>query len=97
MLCNKTLIKLIELCIIIYCLCQFIVFTKLSTARGTKEKLGNLGMMIVVSPCVGEIAIEKTMKHKMIIIPVGLNKIAATPIRIFSPRWAIFIYAQIDK
>ena len=78
------------------CLTPGPVFTKPQIKRVTKEKLGWYGMQMAVPPKkVGEIAVKKTLKKKMIIIPGTLTKISATIIRILPRRWMTGIYGGL--
>ena len=78
------------------CLAPGPVFTKPSIKAVTKKKLGWYGMQMAVPPKkVGEIAVKKTFKKKLIIIPGTLAKINATIIRILPRRWITGIYGGL--
>jgi short-subunit dehydrogenase len=78
------------------CLTPGPVFTKPSIKAVTKEKLGWFGMQMAVPPKkVGEIAVKKTLKKKMIIIPGTLAKMSATVIRTLPRRWVTGLYGGL--
>ena len=75
------------------CLAPGPVFTKPEIVKDTKEKLGGFGMKMAVSPeKVGEIAIRKTLKKRMIIVPGTLATISATFIRLLPRRTIVALY-----
>ena len=77
------------------CLTPGPVFTKPQIKKVTKEKLGWFGMQMAVPPKkVGEKAIKKTLKKKMIIIPGTLAKISSTVIRTLPKRWMVGLYGD---
>ncbi|HEY0740001.1 MAG TPA: SDR family NAD(P)-dependent oxidoreductase [Chryseosolibacter sp.] len=80
------------------CLAPGPVFTKPSIRRETRKTLGWLGMKMAVPPSrVGEVAIRKTLKGRMLIIPGTLAKLSSIPIRLMPRRMAAALYARIDK
>ncbi|MBL0202318.1 MAG: SDR family NAD(P)-dependent oxidoreductase [Chitinophagaceae bacterium] len=80
------------------CLCPGPVFTKPSIEKYTKEKLGNLGMkMAVPVKKVGEVAVKKTLRGKMIIVPGGLAKTLSGVVRFFPRRWVAWFYYRFTK
>lgn len=80
------------------CLAPGPVFTKPAIEKYTKEKLGNIGMkMAVPVKKVGEIAVKKTLKGKMIIVPGTLSKILSGVIRFFPRRWVAWFYYNFAK
>lgn len=80
------------------CLAPGPVFTKPQIKRVTKERLGWFGMQMAVPPKkVGEVAVKKTFKKKMIIIPGTLSKISATIVRTLPNRWMAGIYGGLGK
>ena len=80
------------------CLSPGPVFTKPSIVTYTKEKMGNLGMkMAVPVKKVGEVAIKKTLRGKMIIVPGTLAKTLSVVIRFFPRRWVAFFYYRFTK
>lgn len=75
------------------CLAPGPVFTKPSIRETTKKKLGWFGMQMAVPPKkVGEIAVRKTLKKKLIIVPGTLAKISSTVIRTLPRRWVTSMY-----
>lgn len=80
------------------CLCPGPVFTKPSIEKYTKDKLGALGMkMAVPVKKVGEAAVKKTLKGKMIIVPGGLAKTLSGVVRFFPRRWVAWFYYRFTK
>lgn len=80
------------------CLAPGPVFTKPSIEKYTKEKLGGLGMkMAVPVKKVGEVAINKTLRGKMIIVPGGLAKTLSGVVRFFPRRWVAWFYYRFTK
>lgn len=78
------------------CLTPGPVFTKPQIKRVTKERLGWYGMKMAVPPKkVGEVAVKKTLKKKMIIIPGTLSKFSATIVRTLPHRWMAGIYGGL--
>jgi uncharacterized protein len=81
--------------ICVSCLCPGPVFTKPSIVQDTKNKLGFLGMKMAVAPRkVGEVAVRKTLKKKMIIVPGLSAKISARLLRILPNRLIVSIYGS---
>lgn len=77
-------------------LCPGPVFTKPEIETDTKKKLGWLGIQMAVSPKrVGEIAIKKTFKKRLMIIPGTLNKVFSVVIRILPRRWVVALYGNL--
>jgi len=75
------------------CLAPGPVFTKPSIKATTKKRLGWFGMQMAVPPKkVGEKAVKKTLKKKMIIVPGTLSKISSSIIRFLPKRWVAGIY-----
>lgn len=80
------------------CLTPGPVFTKPQIKRVTKERLGWFGMKMAVPPKkVGEVAVKKTLKKKMIIIPGALSKFSATIVRTLPHRWMAGIYGGLGN
>ncbi|MEO6962617.1 MAG: SDR family NAD(P)-dependent oxidoreductase [Puia sp.] len=80
------------------CLCPGPVFTKPEIIKDTKEKLGWFGMKMALDPgTVGEVAVKKTLKKKLIIVPGGLAKISAFVIRLLPRRWVVALYGRAGK
>jgi hypothetical protein len=46
---------------------------------------------------VGEIAVRKTLKGKMMIVPGALSKIASIFIRILPRKWTVSLYGKIGS
>lgn len=80
------------------CLSPGPVFTKPEIEKDTKEKLGWYGVAMAVPPKkVGEIAVRKTLKGRMMIIPGTLAKLSAAFIRILPKRWVVLLYNRVGK
>jgi uncharacterized protein len=75
------------------CLCPGPVFTKSSIKEDTKARLGWFGMQMAVPvDKVGEVAVRKTLKGRMMIIPGTLPKVTSVLIRFLPRRWVASIY-----
>jgi uncharacterized protein len=80
------------------CLSPGPVFTKPEIIQDTKNKLGWFGMKMAVAPeKVGEIAVRKTLKGKMIIVPGALAKASAFIIRILPRKVVVAFYNRAEK
>ncbi len=80
------------------CLCPGPVFTKPSIEKYTKEKLGAFGMsMAVPANRVGEVAVRKTLRGRMIIVPGTLAKISSGVLRFFPRQWVAWFYHLTTK
>lgn len=80
------------------CLCPGPVFTKPSIEKYTKEKLGSFGMrMAVPVKRVGEVAVRKTLRGRMIIVPGTLSKISSGVLRFFPRQWVALFYHLTTK
>lgn len=80
------------------CLSPGPVFTKPSIEAYTKEKLGWFGVQMAVPvKRVGEVAVKKTLKGRMIIVPGTLAKLCSGLIRFFPRRWVAFFYYRSAK
>jgi short-subunit dehydrogenase len=80
------------------CLTPGPVFTKPSIRAETKRQLGWLGMHMAVPPArVGEVAVKKTLRRKMLIIPGMLPKITSAMVRILPRRWITAIYSSVGN
>ena len=80
------------------CLAPGPVFTKPEVVKDTKEKLGWFGMKMAVAPArVGEIAIRKTIKKRMIIVPGTLATISSSIIRLLPRRMVVSFYDQAGR
>ena len=77
------------------CLCPGPVFTKPSTEKETIKKLGWFGRQMAVAPeKVGEIAVDRTLKKAMIIVPGFLAKTISVLIRSLPLRWIAYLYSR---
>ena len=66
--------------------------------KDTKEKLGWIGMKMAVPPeRVGEIAIRKTLKKRMIIVPGTLAKISSILIRVLPRSTVVAFYDRAGR
>jgi uncharacterized protein len=75
------------------CLAPGPVFTKPSIVKDTKEKLGWFGMkMAVPTKRVGEVAIRKMHRGKLVIVPGVLASVTATVIRLMPRKMVVAIY-----
>jgi short-subunit dehydrogenase len=80
------------------CLCPGPVFTKPEIVKDTKAKLGWFGMKMALDPgTVGEVAVKKTFKKKLIIVPGTLAKISSSIIRFLPRRWVVSLYGKAGK
>jgi short-subunit dehydrogenase len=78
------------------CLCPGPVFTKPSIEKDTRDKLGWFGMAMAVPPKrVGEVAVRKTLKKRMIIVPGTLPRIVSVFLRILPKRLLVAIYSKV--
>ena len=77
------------------CLCPGPVYTKPEIVRDTKAKLGWFGNQMAMDPeTVGEVAVKKTFKKKLIIVPGTLAKISSSIIRFLPRRWVTNLYGS---
>jgi short-subunit dehydrogenase len=80
------------------CLAPGPVFTKPQIVKETKRTLGWLGMKMAVPPSrVGEVAVRRTLKGRMLIIPGTLAKLSSIAIRVMPRRMAAAIYSRVGK
>jgi uncharacterized protein len=80
------------------CLCPGPVYTKPEIVKDTKEKLGWFGNKMALDPhTVGEVAVRKTFKKRLIIVPGTLAKISSIVIRFLPRRWVVSLYGQAGK
>jgi len=78
------------------CLCPGPVFTKPEIVKVTKEKLGWIGMKMGMTPHkVGEVAVRKTLKKRMIIVPGTIAKVFSGVLRVLPRRWAAAMYNKL--
>jgi len=90
--------QLMERNISVSCLAPGPVFTKPSIIKDTKNKLGWFGMKMAVKPeKVGEIAIRKTLRGDLLIIPGTLSRISSVIIRVMPRKWMVSIYNNAGK
>jgi hypothetical protein len=77
------------------CLCPGPVFTKPSVEKETIQKMGWFGKRMAVRPeKLGEIAIRRTLKKDIIIVPGFLAKAVSVFIRSFPMRWIAYLYSR---
>ena len=75
------------------CLCPGPVFTKPSIEKETIKKLGWFGKQMAVTPeKIGEIAVDRTLKKTLIIVPGFLAKTISVIIRSLPMRWIAYLY-----
>jgi short-subunit dehydrogenase len=80
------------------CLAPGPVFTKPQIVKETRRTLGWLGMKMAVPPArVGEVAVRKTLKRRMMIVPGTLAKMSSMLIRILPRKMAASIYNKVGK
>lgn len=74
------------------------VFTKQSIREDTERRLGWFGRKMAVSPVkVGEKAVKKTLRGKLMITPGVLASVSAVAIRTLPRRWVTAFYYQAGK
>src|SRR4051812_39972396 len=80
------------------CLCPGPVFTKQSIVQDTKDKLGWFGMKMALYPDrVGTVAVRRTLKRRMIIVPGTLAFMASIPVRVLPKRLLIKFYSRLGS
>jgi len=80
------------------CLAPGPVYTKPEIKEQTKKQLGKFGDIMAVDPHkVGEIAVRKTLKEKMIIVPGFLANMMSGILRILPKKWATSFYNKQGK
>jgi uncharacterized protein len=81
------------------CLAPGPVFTKESIKKETKKTLGWLGTKMAVAPKrVGEVAVRKMFRGRMLIIPGTLAKTTSVLVRLLPKRMASAVYGKVgDK
>jgi uncharacterized protein len=90
--------QLKDMDISVSCLSPGPVFTKPSVEKDTKEKLGKYGVWMAVPPAkVGEIAVKKTLRGKLMIVPGVLASFNAFIIRLLPKRIVVFVYDKLGK
>jgi short-subunit dehydrogenase len=82
----------------VICLAPGPVFTKMEIIAETKKQLGWWGEKLAVPPeWVGEIAIRRTLKGKMIIVPGILASMLSGLLRIMPKGWLAALYYRVGK
>jgi uncharacterized protein len=80
------------------CLAPGPVFTKPAIEAYTKKELGWFGVKMAVPPHkVGEVAIRRTLKGRMLIIPGTVSTISSVFIRVLPRRWITRLYWSTGK
>jgi len=80
------------------CLAPGPVFTKPEIKKDTKKKLGWVGEQMAVAPKkVGEIAVRKTLKGRVMIVPGTLAKIMTGFVRILPQRLVVSAYDKLGS
>lgn len=80
------------------CLAPGPVFTKPEVVKETKEKLGWFGVkMAVPTKKVGEIAVKKTLRGKLIIVPGTLATVTSAIVRILPRKMITAIYDRAGR
>ncbi len=80
------------------CLAPGPVFTKPQVIEDTKRSLGKFGSLMAVSPKkVGEIAVRKTLRGKMMIVPGFFSSATAFFIRLLPRRLVVALYDKLGK
>ncbi|MCW3090913.1 MAG: short-chain dehydrogenase [Ferruginibacter sp.] len=80
------------------CLCPGPVFTKPGIEEATVKQLGWLGKQMAVHPAeVGEIAVQKTLDGKMIIVPGTLASLMSIVIRLLPKRLLGWMYHRFGS
>jgi len=90
--------ELMDKDISVSCLAPGPVFTKPSIIRDTEKNLGWFGIQMALKPeKVGEIAVRRTLKHDLLIIPGTLAKMSSVIIRLMPRKWIVSIYNNAGK
>lgn len=90
--------QLKDLGVSVSCLAPGPVFTKPSIEADTKKQLGIFGVWSAVpAKKVGEIAVRKTLKGRLMIVPGTLSKITSWVIRALPMRWVVALYSRLQK
>ncbi len=77
------------------CLCPGPVYTKPEIIKDTKERLGWFGNKMAMMPHrVGEVAVKKTLKKRMIIVPGTIAKIMSGVLRVVPKCITTAIYSK---
>jgi hypothetical protein len=82
--------------IYVSCLCPGPVLTKPEIVKTTKKELGWFGMQMALMPDkVGEVAVRRTLKRRMLIVPGTLAYMTSILLRVLPLRWTTFIYYKL--
>ena len=77
-------------------LCPGPVFTKPEVIKDTKEKMGKVGVKMALMPDkVGEIAVKKTIRGRLLIVPGKLATFASSFLIRLPRRWVTAIYGKL--
>lgn len=77
-------------------LCPGPVYTKPEIEVETKKKLGFLGKLMAMKPGrEGEVAVRKTLKGRLMIIPGTWNRVMSWVVRFLPRRWVTAIYYNL--
>lgn len=77
------------------CLAPGPVYTKESIKMQTKKLMGWLGNNMAMKPArVGEVAVRKTLKGRMIIVPGTVARILSWVLRVAPQRWVTYVYGK---
>jgi short-subunit dehydrogenase len=80
------------------CLAPGPVYTKTEVVRTTRKQLGKWGDRIAVEPeRVGEIAVDKMLQGRYMIVPGKFAGLMAFLLRALPSRWAAGIYSVVEK
>jgi short-subunit dehydrogenase len=80
------------------CLAPGPVFTKPEIEKETKKQLGSFGeKMAVPASRVGEIAVQKTLRGKMMIVPGTLANAMSSILRILPKKFTTSVYDKLEK
>jgi uncharacterized protein len=80
------------------CLAPGPVYTKPEIRKETRKQLGRFGDKMAVAPArVGEIAVRKTLRGRMIIVPGFIPGVMSNLLRIFPRRLSAAIYDRLGK
>jgi short-subunit dehydrogenase len=79
------------------CLCPGPVFTKPAVEKETLSRLGNFGRVLSVPPeKIGEIAVDRMLKGKMLIIPGLVAKTVSVLLRLLPRRMITHLYYKLS-
>ncbi|RYE24642.1 MAG: SDR family NAD(P)-dependent oxidoreductase [Sphingobacteriales bacterium] len=80
------------------CLAPGPVLTKKEVVDETRKQMGTLGMKMAMKPHeVGEIAIRKTLKGRMLIVPGTMARVSSMALRVLPRRWSAALYNELMK